>query len=111
MKGHTVEEVLEGVEGRAVPDDEDCTGVVAHGLTEPRGDPVHHLLVAFTVWEWLHEMTQTSLLDLGCRPPRQIPVVAFTKPGVADNRKRRSPNAISAVRNDRERSEQKTTAR
>ena len=89
MKGHTVEEMFERVERRTMADHEDCGGVkLPHCLTKPSRDPIHHLLVAFTVGEWIHEMQQATLLDLRRWPPRQITIVAFTKPSITDNRKR-----------------------
>jgi hypothetical protein len=85
----TVEEMLERIERRTMPDYEGCPAVnVPRRLTKPSGDPVHDLLVAFTVGEGIHEMQHTPLLDLARWPPREIPVVAFTKPGITDNRNR-----------------------
>src|SRR5262245_55137700 len=89
MKGDTLEEMLDGVERRTMPNHEDGTGVdLRHGLTQPSRDSVRHLLVAFTVGKWIHEMAEPSWLDLRHWPPRQIPVVALTKPNITDNRKR-----------------------
>ena len=52
MKRNPVEQMLERVERRAMPDDEDGAGVnVRQCLTKPSGDAVHHLPVAFTVGE------------------------------------------------------------
>ena len=89
VKRNPVEQMLERVERRAMPDDEDGAGVnVRQCLTKPSGDPVHYLLVAFAVGERVHEMSQASSLDVRRWLSRQITVVAFTKPGIADNRKR-----------------------
>jgi hypothetical protein len=81
--------MLERVVRRAMPNDEDSADVtVLQCLTKPSGDTVNYLLVAFTVGEWIDEMQRASLLDLRRCPPRQIPVVAFTKPSITDNRER-----------------------
>src|SRR5262245_34065750 len=89
VERHPVEEMLERVVCRAMPNDEDGAGVnVLRCLTKPSGDSVHYLLVAFTVGEWIREMEEASLLDLRRWVSRQITVVAFTKPSITDNRKR-----------------------
>jgi len=81
--------MLERVVRRAMPNDEDGAGVnVLPCLTKPSGDSAHYLLVAFTVGERIHKMSQAPLLDLRRWLSRQITVVAFTKPGIADDRKR-----------------------
>jgi hypothetical protein len=85
VKRHTVEQMLERVERRAMSNHEDGAGVeLPHCLTKPSGDAVHDLLVAFTVGEWIHEVQPASLFDLRCWPPRQLAVVAFTKPDITD---------------------------
>ncbi|HVG56727.1 MAG TPA: hypothetical protein VM846_19960 [Vicinamibacterales bacterium] len=89
MKRNPLEEMLERVVRRAMPNDEDGAGVnVLPCLTKPSGDSAHYLLVAFTVGERIHKMSQAPLLDLRRWLSRQITVVAFTKPSIPDNRKR-----------------------
>jgi hypothetical protein len=52
-----VDEMLECIERRTMRHDDDGTGVnVLQCLTQPIGDPVHDLLVALTVGEWIDEM-------------------------------------------------------
>ena len=68
--GHPVQQVLEGVKRRTVADDQHCAAVkLPPNFTKPSGDPFDDLLVAFTVGEWIHEMTQpesiVSLLPTG----------------------------------------------
>jgi hypothetical protein len=57
VKRYPLEEMLERVVRRAMPDDEDraCVDVLSC-LTKPSGDSAHDLLVTFTVGERFHEM-------------------------------------------------------
>ena len=72
-----------------MPNDEDGAGVnVLQRLTQPSGDSIYYLLVAFTVGKGIHEMSRASLLDLRRWLSRQITVVAFTKPGITDDPER-----------------------
>jgi hypothetical protein len=89
VQRHVLEEMLERVVRRAMPDDEDGAGVdVPQGVAKPSGDSVHDLLVAFTVGEWIREVSQAPLLDRRRGLSRQITVVAFTQPGITENRER-----------------------
>ena len=89
MQRHTVEEVLERVERRAMPDDENGAVLeLPHRIAQPSGHAIDHLSVALTVGEGDVKVTWASFLDLRRRPSGQIAVVAFAKPGIAHNRKR-----------------------
>jgi hypothetical protein len=88
VKRHPIEEMLERVVRRAMPNDEGGARVkVLQCLTKPSGDSIHYLLVAFTVGEWIHEVPQASSLNLRRWSSRQITVIAFTKPSITDDRK------------------------
>src|SRR5688572_3436590 len=81
--------MLQRVLRRAMSNDDDGAGIhVRSCVTKPSGDSVHYLLVAFAVAERVHELQPASLLDCRHWVSRQIAVVAFTKPSIADNRKR-----------------------
>ena len=57
--------MLERVERRPMSDQENRAAVIPlHGLAQPSRDPLHNLLVALAVGEWIDEMLQASLLDL-----------------------------------------------
>jgi hypothetical protein len=87
MERHPVDEMFERIVRRAMPDDEDGAGVdVLPCLTQPGGDPVHDLLIAFTIRERIHEMPPPSVLDHRRWVSRQIAVIALPKPGVTDDR-------------------------
>ena len=66
MKRGTSQQMLERVKRRAMPNHEDCAGIeLPRDLTEPSGDPLHHLLVAFATGERSRDMERPSLVDLG----------------------------------------------
>ena len=61
------------------------TRVGQHGLLEPLGDSRHGALVALHFREGCGEVHRAASLDLNGRAPGECPIVAFTKPRIAQD--------------------------
>jgi hypothetical protein len=72
-----------------MPDDKDCAGAnLLRCLTKPCRDSLGGLLVALAVRKRIDEMPQPLRIDLRGWPSREIAIVAFTQPGIANDAKR-----------------------